>query len=122
MHVVMPMIFPVLLVSMMGLLIVTWILASWADLLPDVAKERLVTTLRRVCGQQGRTHGGTPVYSVRLGGELLYASGKADVEDYLCTAWMHVGRRLLSRVSPERPVEIVVMCGEETAVVQVQVE
>jgi hypothetical protein len=45
---------------------------TWCDILPTVAQERLVTTLRRVRGTHALAKAGPPIYTVRLNGELLH--------------------------------------------------
>jgi hypothetical protein len=91
---------------------------SWPSL-PARTTERLLTTLRRVRGQQALATAGPPIYTVRLNGELLYASGKTDVEAYCWYGLMQIRFHLLDQCTPEEPLEIVFMRGKETIVVQI---
>ena len=51
--------------------------------------------------------------------ELRYASGREDVEAYLGALWVQAGTTLLQRLPPEQSVDIVLLCGTETLVVQI---
>ena len=107
----------------MGMAMVGLLLASLGFLLgsvlPAVTRERLRAVLWRVRRRPFGLPSGPPIYRVTLDGQLRYASGREDVEAYLGALWMQAGATLLQRLPPGQSVEIVLLCGEETLVVQI---
>ncbi|MGH7752969.1 MAG: hypothetical protein ACREN5_09145, partial [Gemmatimonadales bacterium] len=73
----------------------------------------------RLTGRRASVRSGPPIYAVHVDGQLLYASGKEDAEDFLCTACVVAGRQVLRLVDAERPATLVLMCGEESIVIEV---
>lgn len=111
--------FPVFFMIMATAFVIGWLAFTWRDMLPTVAKERLITTVRRVAGRKTPVKSGPPIYTVRLNGELLYASGKTDVEEYCLSGLIHIRGHLLDQCAPGEPLEVVFMRGKETVVVQI---
>lgn len=104
--------------GMVGLLL-AYLVFLLGSALPAVTRERLRTVLWRV---RRPTHGipsAPPIYRVSLDGQLRYASGREDVEAYLGALWVQAGTTLLRRLPPAQSVEIVLLCGEDTLVVQI---
>ena len=82
-------------------------------------QESLPSLLRHVTGRRMTIRSGPPIYAVHVDGQLLYASGKEDVEDFLCTATVIAGRQFLRLVTDAHPATILLTCGAQSTVIEI---
>jgi membrane protein implicated in regulation of membrane protease activity len=92
---------------------------AWWDLLPDTGRTTLKRALRRLVGRQGSARQGEPIYSVRVDGQLRYASGQEDVQHFLLTAMTTASRQVLRSMTDAHPATLVFTCGSESVVIEV---
>ena len=88
-------------------------------LMPREGRETLQHALKRVSGRRATLHSGPPVYAVHVDGQLLYASGKEDVQDFLGSTMFMMSRQVLRTVDTDQPATLVFTCGEASIVIEV---
>ena len=89
------------------------------QLMPREGRETLQHALKRVSGRGATLHSGPPVYAVHVDGQLLYASGKEDVQDFLGSTMLLASRQILRVVDDEHSATIVLTGGKESIVIEV---
>lgn len=109
------------MLSIVGLLL-AYVVFLLGSALPAVSRERLRAVLWRIRRPTRDLPSGPPIYRVSLDGQLRYASGREDVEAYLGALWVQASTTLLQRLPSGQSIEIVLLCGEETLVVQIMRE
>jgi hypothetical protein len=95
---------------------------SMWQLIPHEGWESLQHTLKRVSGRKATLRSGPPAYTVHVDGQLLYASGKEDVQDLLGSTMLLASRQVLRLVNTEHAATIVVTGGTESIVIEVHLD
>jgi hypothetical protein len=92
---------------------------AWWELLPDTGRTTLTRALRRLIGRQGSARPGEAIYTVRVDGQLRYASGHEDVQHFLLLAMTTASRQVLRSMTDAHPATLVFTCGSESVVIEV---
>ena len=92
---------------------------SMWQLIPREGRESLQHTLKRVSGRKATLRSGPPTYTVHVDRQLLYTSGKEDVQDFLGSTMPLASRQVLRLVNTEHAATIVVTGGTESIVIEV---
>jgi hypothetical protein len=107
----------VLLLALLGALCMG-AFGMW-HLMPREGRETLHSVVRWVSGRRTSVRSGQPVYAVHVDGQLRYASGKEDVQDFLGTTMVMASRQVLRLVATEHQATIVLTGGKESIVIEV---